>query len=91
MYRRVRPFLVDLDRDGDKDLVVIMGRSLVWVESMGSGFLAPVVVFQSPTDDINAEAVGFKDVDSDGDDDIVFSMHTADIMVLQVGIGPCVP
>lgn len=67
--------LVDLDADGDLDLIALISQQ--WEEVQAyinqNGDLEPKVLFASPNEDYGSSGISIFDLDQDGDSDILYT------------------
>lgn len=72
----VRAPIVDLDADGDLDIVAMISQDseeIVALLNDGKGTFAPNVLFQAGTPTFGASGMELADLDGDGDVDVVFT------------------
>lgn len=63
---------VDMDGDGDLDVLTMEGTQLAWYRNNGSGtFAAKQIIYQAPQANNVGQCVNAADVDHDGDPDVL--------------------
>lgn len=72
--------LVDLDNDGDLDVVIGADQAIIVFENLGFGRFAPAA---TQTVAVDIDAIAFVDYDFDGRPEIVGTSTTEDILIFQ--------
>jgi hypothetical protein len=68
--------IVDIDNDGDKDIIVGGGFGVYWAKNDNNIFTRELIVNNDNSTNSNSFAVEIADMDNDGDSDIVYSSYT---------------
>ncbi|MBL4594762.1 MAG: VCBS repeat-containing protein, partial [Flavobacteriales bacterium] len=78
-------YSVDLDNDGDNDVLSANNGNIAWYENYGAGIFGSLQTLTSGS--ISGISVHTSDLDNDGDQDVLFASYTNDLIAWVENLG----